>query len=52
MASWHMMEDGTPGAPSVAHILGCPSMSALAPKKNMKNPNNANARDLATWDPR
>jgi hypothetical protein len=30
------MEDGTPGAPSVAPILGCPCMGALAPKNGCK----------------
>jgi hypothetical protein len=30
------MEDGTPGALSVAQILGCPCMGALAPKNDCK----------------
>ena len=30
------MEDGTPGAPWVAQILGCPCMGALAPKNGCK----------------
>ena len=30
------MEDGTPGALSVAQILGCPCMGALAPKNGCK----------------
>ena len=30
------MDDGTPGAPSVAQILGCPCMGALAPKNGCK----------------
>ena len=30
------MEDGTPGAPSVAHILGCPCRGALAPENGCK----------------
>jgi hypothetical protein len=32
MYSTTIMEDGTLGAPSVAHILGCPCMGAMAPK--------------------
>jgi hypothetical protein len=30
------MEDGTPGAPWVAQILGCPCMGALAPINGCK----------------
>ena len=30
------MEDDTLGAPSVAHILGCPCMGAMAPKNGCK----------------
>jgi hypothetical protein len=30
------MEDGTPGAPSIAHILGCPCTGALASEKGGK----------------
>ena len=30
------MEDGTPGAPSVAHILDCPCRGALAPENGCK----------------
>ena len=30
------MEDDTPGAPSVAHILGCPCRGALAPENGCK----------------
>ena len=30
------MEDGTPGAPSVAHMLGSPCRGALAPENGCK----------------
>ena len=30
------MEDGTPGASSVAQILGCPCMGAMAPENGCK----------------